>query len=201
MLKDEMDVLRHSQEKVVCTGLLHAYLQELHNFWNFILNDFPKIKGKGTCISVLKTVFQLKRWSSFTDLSLVWQTLTIPFSEIFLFFFFFVRRQKFCQKMQLKCFGPVVRFYESTNLVPFYLGSRSLSFWSAIMVGTCTILKRCWILLVVLKSPWIQFRSLKSSLFLIRSWNVFEIHNLVYSRHLFCKIRLFCWGNFGSSPV
>ena len=32
MLKDEMDVLRHSQEKVVCTGLFHAYLQELHNF-------------------------------------------------------------------------------------------------------------------------------------------------------------------------
>ena len=36
MLKDEMDVLRHSQEKVVCTGLLHAYLHELHNFGNFI---------------------------------------------------------------------------------------------------------------------------------------------------------------------
>ena len=32
MLKDEMDVLRHSQEKVVCAGLLHVCLQELYNF-------------------------------------------------------------------------------------------------------------------------------------------------------------------------
>lgn len=54
MLKDEMDVLRHSQEKVVCSGLLRASLQELYNICNFILNDFPKIKSKGTCISMLK---------------------------------------------------------------------------------------------------------------------------------------------------
>ena len=54
MLKDEMDVLRHSQEKVVCTGSLHVNLQELYNFWNFILNDFPKIKGKVTFISMLE---------------------------------------------------------------------------------------------------------------------------------------------------
>ena len=68
MLKDEMDVLRHSQEKVVCTGLFHAYLQELHNFWNFILNDFPKIKGKGTCISMLK---KCSSWKG-GPLSLIW---------------------------------------------------------------------------------------------------------------------------------
>ena len=48
-----------------------------------------------------------------------------------------------------------------------------------------TILKRSWILLVVLKSPWIQFRSLKSTDFFIRSWKVLEIPNLVYARHLF----------------
>ena len=72
MLKDEMDVLRHSQEKVVCTGLLHAYLQELHNFWNFILNDFPKIKGKGTCISMLNNCSSWKGGS----LSLIW---VLPF--------------------------------------------------------------------------------------------------------------------------
>ena len=55
-----------------------------------------------------------------------------------------------------------------------------------------TILKRSWILLVVLKSPRIQFRSLKSnwSWFLYLVLKVLETYNLVYARHLLSKEKL-----------
>ena len=57
-----------------------------------------------------------------------------------------------------------------------------------------TILKRSWILLVVLKSPWIR-STWKERDFFVRSWNALEIHNLAYARQpFFCKIRLFCRG-------
>ena len=66
-----------------------------------------------------------------------------------------------------------------------------------------TILKRSWILPVVLKNPWIRFRPWIVLDFFIRSWKVLEIHNLVYARlFFFCKIRSdFTVANFGSSLV
>ena len=166
MLKDEMDVLRHSQEKVVCTGLLHAYLQELHNFWNFILNDFPKIKSN----PAEKVV--LFYWSE--------SGLMNTYHSIFRNFPFWLRiskkEQKFSQNT-IEMFwssGKFLWIKQSCSILPWFLVTFILVCYHGLY--TYNLEKS-------LNS--VYCRSLKSSLFLIRSWKVLEIHNLVYSSHLF----------------